>query len=409
MNLWQSFLEALDSLLSNKMRSGLTMLGIVIGVAAVIAILALGAGASESIIGEIEGIGSNMLYISQTCSDDVRNPKPLTLADANAIRDPLMAPSVMAVAPVLQGSVEITYFSESTNTSVIGVSPEYAVVRKTKVGEGEFISDDHMLGQSAVVVLSTGVADTLFGRTEGLVGETINVEGQPFRVIGVLEEVSGGGLSFGSDDQIIVPLTTAQTRLLRRPTRDQVDTIYVQGIDAESVSQATEEVSVILRTRHRTEIGVEDFSISDQQAILDMAATVTGILTIVLGGIAAISLVVGGIGIMNIMLVSGIERTKEIGLRKAMGARKVDILAQFLVESSLLSLIGGLIGIILGWITSYAVGQVAASSGFALTPVVDLNGILLSTLFSASVGLFFGLYPANRAANLEPVEALRSE
>jgi putative ABC transport system permease protein len=214
----------------------------------------------------------------------------------------------------------------------------------------------------------------------------------------------------GSEDSvIIIPMTTAQTRLLIRNPRDSVDMIYVKAISAEAVSQATEEVTVILQSRHNTNIGEDDFSIMDQQSFLETASAITGVLTIFLGGIAGISLLVGGIGIMNIMLVSVIERTKEIGLRKAMGARKRDILIQFLTESSLLSLIGGILGIILGWGIGEAVRLVAESSGTSLSPIISLDAILLATIFSAAVGLFFGLYPANRAANLEPVEALRYE
>jgi putative ABC transport system permease protein len=291
---------------------------------------------------------------------------------------------------------------------LIGVTPEYEHVRNTPVSEGGFITEGHILGRSAVVLLGTDVAEDLFGRTSGLEGETVRIEGQPFRVIGVLEEK--GGSSFGSeDDQVLVPMTTAQSRLLRRSTRDRVDVIYLQAVSAEDVPRASEEVAQILRTRHRTAIGADDFTIFNQQDFLDVAASITGVLTIFLGGIAAISLLVGGIGIMNIMLVSVMERTREIGLRKALGARKRDILIQFLTESSLLSLIGGLLGIALGWGIAALVGQIAAANDADITPVVGLDAILLATLFSAAVGLFFGIYPANRAASLEPVEALRYE
>ena len=344
---WQAIREALESLTANKMRSGLTMLGIIIGVAAVIAVLALGAGTRESILGQIEGIGSNLIFVSQTNDSEIRNPKPITLADANAIADPFAAPSVLEVAPSLQGAAEITYFNESKNTTVLGVTPEYAQVLNAELSEGSFIDSNHLTGNASVVILGYQVAEDLFGRTDGLVGESVRIEGQPFRVIAVLEEK--GGSSFSSEDeQIIVPLTTAQARLINRLNHDQVDVIYVQAIDADAMNAAEEEIASILRTRHRTPIGLDDFTIFTQQAILDVASTITGVLTIFLGGIAAISLLVGGIGIMNIMLVSVIERTKEIGLRKALGARRRDILAQFLIESSLLSLIGGLIGIALG-------------------------------------------------------------
>jgi putative ABC transport system permease protein len=288
------------------------------------------------------------------------------------------------------------------------VTPDYEYVRNYGVTEGEFISDAHMLGRSAVVILGVEVADELFGRKVAVTGETVRIEGQPFRVIGVLEEK--GGSAFGSEDnQIIVPLTTAQTRLLRRSSADRVDVIFVQAASADAVPEASEEIAQILRTRHRTAIGEDDFTVFSQQDFLDVASSITGILTIFLGGIAGISLLVGGIGIMNIMLVSVIERTREIGLRKAMGARKSDIMIQFLTESSLLSLFGGLLGIALGWLIAFIVGQIAAASDTNIVPVVGLDAILMATLFSAAVGLFFGLYPANRAASLQPVEALRYE
>jgi putative ABC transport system permease protein len=235
----------------------------------------------------------------------------------------------------------------------------------------------------------------------------VRIEGQPFRVIGVMEKK--GGSSFGSqDDVVLIPMTTARTRIVRR-TNDRVDIIMAQAATAEDVPQATEEISNILRTRHRTAIGLDDFTILSQQDFLQTVETVLGVFTIFLGGIAAISLLVGGIGIMNIMLVSVSERTREIGLRKALGARKRDILVQFLTESSLLSLIGGLVGIMLGWLIAFIVGQVAAATGNAFSPSIGWDGILLATITSTVIGLFFGIYPANRAASLQPVEALRYE
>ena len=408
MNFWQSFIEALESLTSNKLRSGLTILGIVIGVGAVIAMLAIGAGAENSITGEIQGIGTNLIFVFQGGEEDVRNPEPLTMGDAEAIADPFAAPSVVGVAPILQGNAEVSFSGESSVTTINGVTPDYEQVRNYHVTEGEFISEAHMLGRSAVVILGVDVADELFGRKSGLVDETVRIEGQPFRVIGILEEKGGG--SFGSeDDQVIVPLTTAQSRLIRRSTSDRVDVIFVGAASADQVPDASDEISQILRQRHRTDIGQDDFTIFSQQDFLDVASSITGILTIFLGGIAGISLLVGGIGIMNIMLVSVVERTREIGLRKAMGARKIDILTQFLTESVLLSIFGGIVGIGLGWLISAVVGQIAANADADIIPVIGMNAVLLATLFSAAVGVFFGLYPANRAASLEPVEALRYE
>jgi len=409
MNFTQTIYEALESIASNKLRSGLTVLGIVIGVAAVIAMLAVGNGAQDSITGSISGIGTNLLFVFQGNSDrSIRNEKPLTLQDAEALADPFAAPSVLAVSPVLQSNNEVSFGGEVTTTSVVGALPSYFPVRNLNVSEGEIINEEHILGRASVALIGPDTADKLFGRREGLVGETIRIAGQPFRIIGVLESKGGG--SFGSeDDRVIIPLTTAQTRLIHRSTSDEVDVIFVQAASAEAVPQATQEISDILRQRHRTEIGADDFTVFSQQDFLSTAASITGVLTIFLGGIAAISLLVGGIGIMNIMLVSVTERTREIGLRKALGARRRDILVQFLTESSLLSLIGGLIGIGLGWLIAFIVGKVAAATGTVFNPRVGLDSILLATLFSAAVGLFFGIYPANRAAGLEPVEALRYE
>jgi putative ABC transport system permease protein len=408
MDFLQSILEAVDSLTSNKLRSALTILGIVIGVGAVIAMLAIGRGAQNSITGSISSIGTNLLFVTSGGGEGIRNPRPLTLEDANALNDPLNAPAVLNAAPMLSTAADVTFDGESTRTQVAAVTAGYDSLRSLSVTEGQFISDENILGRAAVAVLGPDTATNLFGRSEGVTGETIRIDGQPFRVIGILKAQGGSGFS-NPDDQIIVPLTTAQARLVRKSTRNAVDMILVQAANAEDVPVANEQVAEILRTRHRTPVGADDFTIFTQQSFLDIANTITGVLTIFLGGIAGISLLVGGIGIMNIMLVSVTERTREIGLRKAVGARKRDILIQFLTESSLLSLVGGLIGILLGWGLSQLVGAIARASNAELNPSVRLDAILLATLFSAAVGLFFGLYPAKRAADLEPVEALRYE
>jgi putative ABC transport system permease protein len=407
MSLREAMLEALESLSSNKLRSGLTVLGIVIGVGAVIAMLAIGRGAQATITGSISDIGTNLLFVFDGGADDVRNPKPLTLGDAQAIGDPFQAPSIVSVAPILQGNLEVSNGGESTFTQGLGVTTEYELVRNVEMAEGDFLREEHMLGRAAVAILAPDTAERLFGRTEGIVGETIRIEGQPFRVLGVT--VARGGSGFNNeDDRVLVPLTTAQSRLMRRG-RDEVDMIMARAVSAEAVTPAQQEISRLLQARHRTAIGEDDFTIFTQQDFLATAKTITNVLTIFLGGIAAISLLVGGIGIMNIMLVSVTERTREIGLRKALGARKRDILVQFLAESSMLSLIGGLIGIMLGWGLAMLVGVIARASDADLSPAISLDAVLMATLFSAAVGLFFGLYPAKRAADLEPVEALRYE
>ncbi len=408
MNIKQSIREALESLTANKLRAALTILGIVIGVASVIAMLAVGAGAQDTIIGSISGIGTNLLFVFQgNLQQDIRNEQPLTMGDVSAFSDVFQAPHIEGIAPTITGNIGVVYEGESTTVELRGVTPEFENVRSYGLIEGNFITDDNVNGRASVALLGPEVADKLFGRREFLTGETIRIDGQPFRVIGVLEAKGGG--SFGSQDNVVlVPITTARVRLLNRE-RDHVDVVFVQAIDASSVPLVYEEISQILRTRHRTELGADDFTIFTQEDFLSLAGTITNVFTIFLGGIAAISLLVGGIGIMNIMLVSVTERTKEIGLRKAVGAKKTDILIQFLTESIMLSLFGGIIGIIFGWIISMVVGRIAAASGTPFSPVVGLNAILLATIFSTAVGLFFGIYPANRAANLEPVEALRYE
>lgn len=409
MSLIQIIFEALESLNANKMRSGLTILGIVIGVGAVIAMLGIGQGAQNSITGTISGIGTNLLFVFRGNTQiKLRNVRYLTVQDAQALADPFLTPHVAGIAPFIQGnSIEVSAGGEQTTTELNGVTPEYFVMVNFKVAEGEVINQDQILGRASVVLLGVDVADKLFSRHEGVTGETVRIEGQPFRVIGVMEKK--GGSAFGSQDNVVfVPMTTARARIVQR-ANDRVDAIIAQASSAEEVGLATEEISSVLRARHRTALGEDDFTVFSQADFLETAASVTGVLTIFLGGIAAISLLVGGIGIMNIMLVSVAERTREIGLRKALGARKRDILVQFLAESSMLSLIGGIVGICLGWLISYIVGQIAAANNVVFNPSIRLSDILLATLFSAAVGLFFGIYPANRAANLQPVEALRYE
>ena len=403
--------DAVQSLLANKMRSFLTVLGIVIGVAAVIAMLAIGRGAQNAITSSIEGIGTNLLFVVPGTMEDqsLRDIRPLTLADVRALSDPIAAPAIERVAPIIQLRAVVSANGTRRSTSIFGVTPDYAIVRNYHVTEGEFITQTHLLGRAQVALIGPDAAKAIFGRTEGLVGEVVHIKGQPFRIIGVLEPKGGGGFGQNQDDRILVPLTTAAARLLSR-NREQVDIILVSAVSADAVPEAREEVRQILRVRHRLRPGTDDdFTIFTQDEFLSTFKTIPGVLTIFLGGIAAISLLVGGIGIMNIMLVSVTERTREIGLRKALGARKRDILIQFLTEAVLLSLVGGIGGILLGWGISVAVAKIAAASKAPITPVVSTDAILLATLFSAAVGIFFGFYPANRAANFVPVEALRYE
>jgi putative ABC transport system permease protein len=405
MNIFQSLPEALESLTANKARSALTMLGIIIGVAAVIAMMSIGAGAQNAITSQLESIGTNLLYVTR--GGDVDNPRPLTLADAEAMADPSRTSTVTYVAPVVQSNVDVSVPGTSTSTQLVGVTPAYFHVQSITIAEGSTLTEQNLEDKATVALIGSDLAETLFDTTTGLVGKTVRIRGQIFRIIGVLK--SEGGTGFGSqDNRILVPLTTAQQRVLRLDEPGEVDMIYVQAASAEQVDAAIDDVTQVLRARHRIR-GGDDFQILSTEAMLETATEITGILTVFLGGIAGVSLLVGGIGIMNIMLVTVTERTREIGLRKALGARKRDVRLQFLVEALLLSLGGGIIGILTGWGISILIGKIAAAAGTNLDPAVTMTSVMLSTIFSAAIGLFFGLYPANRAARLQPVEALRSE
>jgi putative ABC transport system permease protein len=410
MNLWQGVIDALESVVSNKLRSALTILGIVIGVAAVIAMLSVGKGAQSSITGSINSIGTNVIFVTPgNRTEKIYNPKPLTLADAKALSDPAAGPDLVKVAPTINRNVDVSFGGETESIQISGVTPEYETVRNYPVDSGQFITQEQVLGKASVALIGVDVAENFFGDKANGLGESIRIAGQPFRVTGILK--AKGGSSFGSQDNVIfIPLTTAQSRLGRRGgVPDAVDMIFVEAASAEVNDQAVEEITQIMRTRHRIGINPDDFTIFSQKDILATASSITGILTIFLGGVAGISLLVGGIGIMNIMLVSVTERTREIGLRKALGATKRDILLQFLTESSILSLLGGIMGIMLGWLIAFVIGKIAAANGNSFTAIVTADSVVLATVFSTCVGLFFGIYPANRAANLQPVEALRSE
>ncbi len=409
MNSWRFIKEALESLSANKLRTGLTMLGIVIGVAAVVAMTAIGQGASSSITSSIESMGTNLIYVSRAWEN--ANPQALTLSDAEAIVESGGAPHVMAVAPSVNTSRTVVYGDDSISTTINGVTPDYATVRNTSVSTGRFINDEDIDAKSTVAVLGSDVVDELFGSDVGVVGQKIRIGNMLYEVIGILESSGSSSMGSSADNQIIVPITTAFSRLIARSNaNNEVDMISVSAVDSESIDAAVSEVTSLLRSRHDISSDEDDdFNIMSMESMTEAATSITGVLTVFLGGIAAISLLVGGIGIMNIMLVSVIERTKEIGLRKAVGATNSDILLQFMVESLIIGLVGGVLGVALAWVLTIAIKNIAAASSFSLTPVITFGSVLLALGFSIGVGLVFGIYPANRASKLEPVEALRSE
>ncbi|MCW5852395.1 MAG: ABC transporter permease [Anaerolineae bacterium] len=416
MALWMSFQVALRGLAANKLRAILTMLGIIIGVAAVIALLAVGQGAQAEITRQIQGIGSNLVVVIPGALQRGGGPAQalgsaatLTLDDALALADPANAPRVAAVAPILQLQGQIVYGAENVNSTVVGVTPTFAQVRNVKTVQGRFIDKSDLDSLNRVAVLGAIPTRKLF-KGEDPIGKMIRVQTVPFRVIGVTAERGGGG-PFGNteDDQIYIPLTTAQSRLaaLRAAGSGErlVSGINVSAVSEDQVSAAISDITATLRQRHRLAPGEQDdFSVISQKDLLGAFSQITSILTVFLGAIAAISLLVGGIGIMNIMLVSVTERTREIGLRKAIGARRRDILAQFLIEAITLSVLGGVVGILLG----VGIARAVDTTGVIQT-VVSAESVLLAVGFSVGVGLFFGIYPAARASRLNPIEALRYE
>jgi putative ABC transport system permease protein len=402
---------ALSSLLANKTRSLLTMLGVIIGVASVVALLAIGTGASSAITGSITSSGTNIVTV-QPGSPATRGPgesgtaQTLTLADADAIED-LNLP-VVGVAPQYNSTTQLVAANADTSASVVGTTANYPEVNNLELASGAFFSAGQERAAERVVVLGANVAQDLFGSGDAI-GQTVRIKGQPFRVIGVFEAQGGGG--FGSvDDRVVVPIIVTQRQLFNGRTPDGsgylVSSIQVAATNSEDVDMIQSRISTLLRDRHDLDAdgSEDDFRFFDQAQLLDTLSTVTSLLTIFLAAVAGISLVVGGIGIMNIMLVSVTERTREIGLRKAVGARGRDILLQFVAEAVVVSLGGGLIGLIIG----AAIALIVTLTG-VLSATVSFDAVLLALGFSLAVGLFFGIYPAQRAAKLNPIEALRHE
>jgi len=407
------FSIAIKSLLSNKLRSALTMLGIIIGVGAVIALMSIGRGAQATVTSMVEELGTNVLYVTP------RNPEApgmagisplyampsLTMDDAEEMAD---IRSVEAIVPTNENFIEVSAGDENEISVVQGSTPEYLQVYNYTIGSGQFFSDRHVARRDTVVVLGSKIAETLFGDVDP-VGQTVKIKGKNFTVIGAMEPKGGGFMGFSMDDVIVIPITTYQTRLFsqRTPTGElAVQSIAIQVSSAEARYQVTEDIETLLRKRHRIDPGEkDDFAVISQEQMLGIFQQITGIFTILLGAIASISLVVGSIGIMNIMLVSVTERTREIGIRKAVGAKRRDILVQFLLEAAMLSLVGGAIGIIGGWLVSNMISRMEFE-GITLNAVVSPDIVILAISVSVFIGLISGIYPAMRAARLNPIDAL---
>ena len=416
MRLLDSFREGLRSIAVNKLRSSLTMLGVIIGVAAVIAMVAVGNGASQAVQDTILSLGSNLITVSpqaqtqETLRGAGAQSQNLTLDDMTSLRDQLGAGIVAIEAEQQAGRWQVTASGTNWNTQVNGVTDQYPIVRDWTVGSGEFFGEDAIRGNSQVAVLGAITAANLFGDSDA-VGQTIQLRqaaGQRtriinFKVVGVLD-AKGATFGFSRDDQILVPTTTAQRVLTGRT--NSVNAIVIKAASSELMTQTTADVQEILLQRHKIEDPLSaDFQVLNQNDTLSALSSVTATFTLLLGSIGGIWLLVGGIGIMNIMLVSVHERTREIGIRKAVGARRRDILSQFLIEAITLTGTGGALGILLGWAITEAVKRIQAGVPIAITP----GTVIVAVGVSVAIGVVFGLYPAMRAARLHPIEALRYE
>ena len=402
MSLIQTIKTALSSLGANKLRAGLALLGIVIGVTAVITLMSIGRGTTDQITGIIQGLGTNLLFVQP------EGDGQLTLDDASALVDPVFAPTVIASAPEIRTFATLVAGRENTNAQVVGVTPEYLSARNLDLASGMFIRFPHVENRDEVIVLGSNIAEQLFQNRDP-VGEYVRVNARRYRVIGLLESQGGGG--FGTfDTQVLIPITTAYYRLSGERTATgevAVNLINVQVGDVKDIDQSIEETSGVLRLRHRiTE--EDDFTVISQQSTIETLEETTNTLVVFLGIIAGISLLVGGIGIMNIMLVSVTERTREIGIRKAMGAKRRDILFQFVAEATALSIGGGLLGAAIGfWMTNAIDGSSLGTQTFNTSFSNEFAALAL--VVSAGIGLFFGIYPAVRASRLHPIDALRYE
>jgi putative ABC transport system permease protein len=406
MNILESLKMATQTLISNKLRSGLTMLGIVIGNASVIGMIGVGEGTQTLATDQFKSLGPNTLFIlpGSPKAQNIRSggtPPTLVLSDARAIAR--QVPSVVGVAPVLQNSFVVNYQSITTTSIIQGTTADFPAVRNFAVDKGRFVNAQDVKEDKQVAMVGTDIAQRLFGNNNPI-GKQIRINNVSFEIVGLME---GKGSSFGSnqDDAIFVPITTMSKRVIGRtsPYGLRLSLISVSAKNSESMDAAEFQITNLLRQRHKI-VGEDDFTVRNQKDALTIVSTITSALTLLLGAIAGISLLVGGIGVMNIMLVSVTERTQEIGLRKAIGATQNDILTQFTIEAIILSVVGGIIGTLIG------IGGIVIVRNFSplKTAAISPSAIILAVSVSGGIGLFFGVVPARQAARLDPIEALRS-
>ena len=410
MKFWMAVEIALTALRANRLRSALTMLGIVIGVAAVIAMVAVGSGATERIQQQIEAIGSNLILVipGSITSNGVRlgSGATVTLSEDDARAIASECPAVAAVAPTVRGGAQVTYGNNNWATSIVGTTPDYLTIRDQTVVRGNPFSADDGSSGTKVALLGGTVSQNLFGSADPT-GQTIRIKNVPFTVDGVLSAKGQSPTGQDQDDVILIPISTAKRQVVgaSQANAGSIGAIMVQAVDAHSMDEAQSEIEALVRQRHRIQPGQDDdFTVRNLSDVFSAQESSARVMSILLGAIASVSLVVGGIGIMNIMLVSVTERTREIGLRIAIGARTRDLLAQFLVEAVTLSILGGIAGILVGVTASALISHFAGWN-----TLVSPTAIALAFVFSALVGVFFGYYPARKAALLDPIDALRYE
>ena len=409
MSLGEAFRLAFQGLVANKLRAFLTMLGIIIGVSSVIIMVALGQGVAEATQATIRKLGTNVLTVMPNSqmrggvSQGLGSQQTLKLEDVEVIKK--LSPSIKAVVPEYRNSGTLKYRNENTRTTVFGASPEYFEVRNLPLAEGRFFTADEVKRKAKVCVIGDTVRETLFGSNQAT-GKTVKINGQSFKVVGCTAK-RGGMMFRNPDDQVTIPITTATLRVFGV---DYLGSLSIQATSEDKMAAAQEEVQAAIAKAHKLPSAQDaDVRVFSQADLSESAAQQSSFLTMLLAGIALVSLVVGGIGIMNIMLVSVTERTREIGIRKAIGAKRKDILYQFLIESVTLSLVGGLIGIGLGIGGSAWMARPADEGGMGFPMMVSATPIIVSFFFSAFVGVFFGIYPAMKASRLDPIEALRYE